>query len=44
VEAIAHGATRQELLNDFDYLTEDDISAALLYSARASDHRVVQTA
>jgi uncharacterized protein (DUF433 family) len=44
VEAIAHGATREELLRDFDYLTADDISAALLYAAHAANHRVVQTA
>jgi uncharacterized protein (DUF433 family) len=44
VEAIAHGATREELLRDFDYLTAEDIAAALLYAARASDHRVVETA
>jgi len=44
VEAIAHGATQEELLRDFDYLTAQDISAALLYAAHASNHRVVQTA
>lgn len=44
VEALAHGATQEELLGDFDYLTTEDIAAALLYSARASDHRVVHTA
>ncbi len=44
VEAIAHGATPQELLVDFDYLTEQDIAAALLYAARATDHRIVRTA
>ena len=44
VEALAHGATQEELLRDFDYLTADDIAAALLYSAWASDHRVVHTA
>jgi uncharacterized protein (DUF433 family) len=44
VEAIAHGATREELLRDFDYLTAEDVAAALLYAARASDHRVVETA
>lgn len=44
VEAIAHGAKREELLADFDYLTDDDITAALLYAARATDHRVVRTA
>lgn len=44
VEAIAHGATQKELLRDFDYLMAEDISAALLYAAHASNHRVVQTA
>ncbi len=44
VESIAHGATQEELLRDFDYLTAEDISAALLYAAHASNHRVVQTA
>jgi len=43
VEAIAHGATPEELLADFDYLTADDIAAALLYASRATDHRVVRT-
>ena len=44
VEAIAHGTTPEELLHDFDYLMAEDISAALLYAAHASNHRVVQTA
>ena len=44
VEALAHGASQQELLADFDYLTSEDISAALLYAARATEHRVVRTA
>jgi uncharacterized protein (DUF433 family) len=44
VEAIAHGATREDLLRDFDYLTEEDIAAALLYAARASNHRVIRVA
>ena len=34
VEAIAHGASQEELLADFDYLTAEDIAAALLYAAR----------
>lgn len=44
VEAMAHGATQEELLRDFDYLTAEDIAAALLYAAHASNHRLVQTA
>jgi len=44
LEALAHGATRQELLRDFDYLADDDITAALIYAARVSDHRVIRVA
>ena len=44
VEALAHGSTQQQLLADFDYLTAEDIAAALLYAARATEHRVVRTA
>lgn len=44
VEALAHGASQQELLTDFDYLTAEDIAAALLYAARATEHRIVRTA
>jgi uncharacterized protein (DUF433 family) len=44
VEAMAQGATQEQLLRDFDYLTAEDIAAALLYAARASNHRVVRSA
>jgi uncharacterized protein (DUF433 family) len=44
VDMLAHGATRAEILQDFDYLSEEDITAALYYAARAADHRVIQTA
>jgi len=44
VEAMANGATPDEILRDFDYLTEEDLAAALLYAARAADHRVIRTA
>jgi len=44
VEALAHGTSQQQLLDDFDYLTADDIAAALLYAARAIEHRIVRTA
>ena len=43
VEAFAQGATREELLRDFDYLTAEDLTAALLYAAQATDHRVVRS-
>ena len=44
VEALAQGATQQDLLADFDYLRKEDIAAALLYAARATDHRIGRTA
>lgn len=44
LEALAHGATREELLRDFDYLSDEDVTAALIYAARASDHRVIRVA
>lgn len=44
VEAIAEGVTKEQLLADFDYLTADDVAAALRYAARATDHRVVRSA
>lgn len=44
VEALASGASRSDLLADFPYLTDEDISAALHYAARAVDHRVVHAA
>jgi len=44
VEALARGASQQQLLADFDYLCAEDLAAALLYAARATEHRVVRTA
>jgi uncharacterized protein (DUF433 family) len=44
VDMLAAGATRGEILEDFPYLTEEDVSAALAYAARATDHRVVRAA
>ncbi len=44
VDMLAAGATRGEILEDFPYLTEEDLSAALAYAARATDHRVVRAA
>lgn len=34
VEKVAFGTSTQELLDDYPFLTADDIRAALLYSAR----------
>lgn len=41
LDMLAGGATRTEILNDFPYLEDEDITAALLYAARAAQTRVV---
>jgi uncharacterized protein (DUF433 family) len=41
---LAAGASRQEILQDYPYLEDDDISAALEYAARATDHPVILAA
>lgn len=44
VAMLADGATKAEILEDFDYLSEADIDAALRYAAGAADHPVIRTA
>ena len=44
LDMLAAGATRAEILADFPYLEDEDISAALLYAARAAEARVVVAA
>jgi len=44
LDMLAAGTTRQEILTDYPYLEDDDISAALDYAARSADHRVVSAA
>jgi uncharacterized protein (DUF433 family) len=44
VDMLAYGATQDEILADFPYLTAEDIAAALAYAARAADHRVILAA
>ena len=41
LDMLAGGATRADILRDFPYLEDDDISAALLYAAREAEKRVV---
>ena len=43
LDLLAGGATRAEILEDYPYLEEDDITAALEYAARALDHPVIRT-
>jgi uncharacterized protein (DUF433 family) len=38
LEMLAGGASRSEILRDYPYLEDEDISAALEYAARSSDH------
>jgi len=44
LELIAAGATREEILEDYSFLEPDDITAALLYAARQTDHAVLAVA
>jgi len=40
LEMFAAGAGRDEVLRDFPYLEDEDLTAALTYAARASDNRL----
>jgi uncharacterized protein (DUF433 family) len=44
LDMLSAGATRQEILLDYPYLEDEDISAALAYGAESTDHRVVSAA
>jgi uncharacterized protein (DUF433 family) len=44
IEMLASGASKADILADYDYLTDEDISAALAYAAQATNHRVITTA
>lgn len=41
---LAQGADRKTIIEDFPYLTDDDISAALEYAAKSTNHLVMQAA
>jgi uncharacterized protein (DUF433 family) len=42
LELLAGGATPAEILADYPYLEEADITAALEYAARLSDHPIIR--
>ena len=42
LEMMAGGATRAEILRDYPYLEDEDISAALEYAARNVDHPLIR--
>jgi uncharacterized protein (DUF433 family) len=44
LDMLAGGATRQEILGDYPYLEDEDITAALDYASRAVDHPVIAAA
>lgn len=44
LDMLSAGATREEILADYPYLEDDDISAALEFAAAAADHRIVSAA
>jgi uncharacterized protein (DUF433 family) len=42
LDMLAGGASRADILRDYPYLEDEDISAALEYAARNSDHRLIK--
>jgi uncharacterized protein (DUF433 family) len=44
LDLLAAGATREEILTDYPYLEDEDISAALQFAARQMDHPVLRSA
>ena len=43
VDMLAEGATPTEIVDDFPYISQQDVAAALAFAARAVDHRLVRT-
>lgn len=44
LELLANGASFEEILEDYPFLESEDISAALQYAARQTDHVVLHAA
>jgi uncharacterized protein (DUF433 family) len=44
LDLLAAGASREEILEDYPLLEPEDITAALEYAARQSDHPVLRSA
>ena len=44
LDLLAAGVSREEILADYPYLEDEDITAALLYAARQADHPVLRVA
>jgi uncharacterized protein (DUF433 family) len=41
LDMLAGGSTRAEILADFPYLEDEDITAALEFASRATDHPIM---
>lgn len=41
LDMLADGASRADILGSYPELEDEDISAALAYASRATDHRVI---
>ncbi len=44
LDLLAAGADRKEILEDYPYLENEDITAVLMYASRQADHLVLQVA
>lgn len=44
LDLLAAGASREEILEDYPYLTGEDITEALRFAARQTDHPVLHVA
>jgi len=44
LDLLAAGANRSEILDDYPYLEDADITAALEFAAQQSDHRIFRVA
>ena len=44
LDLLAAGATRDEILDDYPYLQDEDITAVLEFAARQNDHPVLRSA
>ena len=44
LDMLAGGSPREEILRDYPYLEDEDITAALEFAARAIDHPVIAAA
>jgi len=44
LDLLASGASPADILNDYPYLEDDDIAAALEYAAQYVDHPIIRSA